>query len=72
MGVIKRLGLVTIVIPFFILCLVLTIVLVLLSPIWGSVYYIITGNDPWDDENMSFLVDIGINAVEWYMEKFNL
>ena len=29
-------------------------------------------DDPWDDENMSFLVDIGINAVEWYMEKFNL
>ena len=72
MGVIKRLGLVTTVVPFFILCLVLTIVLVLLSPIWGLVYYIITGDDPWDDENMTFLLDIGINAVEWYMEKFNL
>lgn len=72
MDVIKRLGLVTTVVPFFILCLLLNIVLILSSPIWGSVYYIITGNDPWDDENMTFLVDIGINAVEWYMEKFNL
>lgn len=72
MDAIKRLGLVTTVIPFFILCLVLNIVLVLLSPIWGSVYYIITGNDPWEDENLTFLFDIGESAVEWYMKKFNL
>lgn len=70
MGVIKRLGLVTTVVPFFILCLVLNIVLYALSPIWGSIYYIITGKDPWNGDG--FLLNVGINAIEWYMKKFNL
>lgn len=72
MDVIKRLGLVIIVVSFFIPCSILTTVLILLSLIWGPVYYIITGNDPWNNKNMTFLFDIGENAIEWYMKKFNL
>ena len=72
MDVIKRLGLVTIVVPFFVLCLVLNIVYIVLSLIWGPIYYIITGNDPWNNEDMPFLFIIGESAIEWYMKKFNL
>lgn len=72
MDVIKRLGLVTIIVPFFVLCLVLNIVYIVLSLIWGPIYYIITGNDPWNNENMAFLFIIGESAIEWYMKKFNV
>ena len=50
--------------PMFILFLSINILLVGTSIIWGPIYYIITGNDPINEEIVSFFPDKAFEIKE--------
>ena len=64
---IKRAGLVFIIFPIFILCMILNVVFWMLGIIWCPIYYIITGKDPINEE-MAFFYNLGDNIWDWYIK----
>ena len=50
--------------PMFILFLSIDILLVCTSIIWGPIYYIITGNDPINEEVVDFFPDKAFEIKE--------
>ena len=73
MNVLKRLGVVFILYPILILCLVLHVLFILTCVIWGPIYYIITGEDPTDDEDLTiFFITLGESINDWFRTKFKI
>lgn len=66
-NVIKRCGIVFILGPIFIIFLTLNILIFFTIIVWGPIYYIITGNDPFSIESFLFAFD---RLFNWYLEKF--
>ena len=64
---IKRAGLVFIIFPIFILCMILNVIFWMLGIIWCPIYYIITGKDPINEE-MAFFYNLGDNIWDWYIK----
>lgn len=64
---IKRAGLVFIIFPIFILCMILNVIFWMLGIIWCPIYYIITGKDPLNEE-MAFFYNLGDNIWDWYIK----
>jgi len=64
---IKRAGLVFIIFPIFILCIILNVIFWMLGIIWGPIYYIITGKDPINEE-LAFFYNLGEYIWEWYIK----
>jgi len=69
-NVIKRFGVVFIVGPIWIICLLLNLIMWGTALIWGVIYYIITGNCPFDIEITP--INIAKNFTDWYIKRFNL
>ena len=67
-NVIKRAGVIFILGPAFIFCIILNIIIWGLAIIWGPIYYIITGNDPMIADINPF--NWTNEFVNWYMKKF--
>lgn len=65
-NVIKRCGVVFILGPIIIISLVLNTAIIISMMFWGPVYYIITGNDPFDIEPLFFLDGVR----DWYLKNF--
>lgn len=63
---IKRAGLVFIIFPIFILCMILNVIFWMLGIIWCPIYYIITGKDPVNEE-MAIFYNLGEYIYEWYI-----
>jgi len=63
---IKRAGLVFIIFPIFILCMILNVIFWMLGIIWCPIYYIITGKDPIN-EDMAIFYNLGEYIWEWYI-----
>lgn len=66
-NVIKRCGIVFILGPVFMFCLLINLILWFTCIIWGPIYYIITGNDPI---NFDTFLDFANYFKDWYLEKF--
>ena len=64
---IKRAGLVFIIFPIFILCMILNVIFWMSGIIWCPIYYIITGKDPINEE-MAFFYNLGDNIWDWYIK----
>ena len=67
----NRIGVVFFCGPVFIIGSALNIILVFTAIIWGPIYYIITGNDPIDDDNLTFPMYLAIKIIDWYFNHFN-
>lgn len=64
---IKRAGLVFIIFPIFILCMILNVIFWMLGIIWCPIYYIITGKDLINEE-MAFFYNLGDNIWDGYIK----
>lgn len=64
---IKKAGLVFIIFPIFILCMILNVIFWMLGIIWCPIYYIITGKDPINEE-MAFFYNLGDNIWDGYIK----
>lgn len=69
---IRRLFAVLGVLPTMTLGIILNIVWVITSVIWGPIYYIITGEDPITEERFTLFIDISTKISDWILKKFNL
>ena len=67
----KRAGVVFFCGPVFIIGFLLHVILVLTVIIWGPIYYIITGNDPLDDDCWTYFLDLSEKIDDWYFKHFN-
>ena len=67
---IKRAGVIFILYPVWILCIILHVVFIVTSVIWGPIYYIITGLDPMEDNITFFFIMFAESFHDWYMNKF--
>ena len=65
----KRFIEVFICIPIFIICILLNIVFVASSILWGPIYYIITGNDPLCEDIIVFFYNVGENITDFIDRK---
>lgn len=54
------------------LTMVITILLLMITfPIWALIYYVITGNDPLNEEVIEFPIQtLFTDFLNWYYEKF--
>ena len=66
-NVIKRAGVIFILGPAFIFCIILNLIMWSLVIIWGPIYYIVTGNDPLEIDT---LFNWSYNFADWYIKKF--
>lgn len=64
---IKRAGLVFIIFPIFVLCMILNVIFWMLGIIWCPIYYIITGKDPINEE-MAIFYNLGDNIWDRYVK----
>lgn len=49
-----------------------TLIVVLSSPLWGFLYFILTGDDPFKDEIFTFIWENVGKFVEWYCDKIGM
>lgn len=66
----KRAGVVFFCGPVFIIGWLLHIILIFSVIIWGPIFYIITGDDPMDDD-CSYPLNLAGKIVDWYFDHFN-
>ena len=66
-NVIRRIGIVFIFGPIFIVLSIINVLIWVSSIIWGPIYYIITGNDPL---TIIFSDPIAFKLADWYIKKF--
>lgn len=71
-NVIKRIGLVFIIVPIWVICILLNIIFCVLLIFWGPIYYIIIGKDPFRENILGMFLEIGFSIADWYIRVTNL
>ena len=69
-NVIKRIGVIFILGPVLLISFIAHLIMWISVPIWGSIYYIITGKDPVSESNETLFLDMGTSFADWYLKRF--
>jgi len=56
--------------PIFIIGILLNIIFVITAIIWGPIYYIITGKDPLEEENVFFFYSVADKITFFILKRF--
>ena len=66
----KRFGFVILMIVCTAIGLLLYFISTVTSPIWATIYYVYTGNDPFKEGLFEFLWRLSFDLLDWYKNKF--